>query len=156
MGGSLTLLIGRHWALCGDLLGWGPGGYNGEGRGVLLGGRWEYNGRMQLHWKLLGHLRHHCHSDGGAPSAAQDTIMQNNFSSSRSRHTEFQNKCISCSYVLHWKCCLIMQNNSLSSRVTLGQTECQNQCKKRDTLNIRNRSVLPCVFFFNFIVLTTM
>ena len=38
MGGSLTLLIGRHWALCGDLLGWGPGGYNGGGRGVLLGG----------------------------------------------------------------------------------------------------------------------
>ena len=72
-GGSLELLIGRHWALCGDLLGWRPHIHNGGGGGLQggdggshWGGR-QHNGGMQLHWKLLGHLRHPCYSDGGAP-----------------------------------------------------------------------------------------
>ena len=72
-GGSLELLIGRHWALCGDLLGWRPHIHNGGGGGLQGGdggshwGGGQHNGGMQLHWKLLGHLRHPCYSDGGTP-----------------------------------------------------------------------------------------
>ena len=49
--------------LCGDLLlGWGAGdlGIQWSPPG------WVDNGRMQLHRKLLGHLRHHRHSEGRA------------------------------------------------------------------------------------------
>ena len=54
-GGSLELLIGLHWALCGDLLGWRPHIHNGGGGGLQggdggshWGGR-QHNGGMQLH-----------------------------------------------------------------------------------------------------------